>query len=127
MITSLYCLILKPLWVTGLCTGNYYEGYDVDSNLDYYTDLESSISSNVSITSGVENFDYNVSGNTVNVPGLIGADLSSVKDKLNSGSTLTIQFNAKHYGFDGNSPTEPTETTGIFETSFRYILPKKFL
>ena len=109
-----------------LMYGNYYEGYDVDSNLDYYTDLESSISSNVSITSGVENFDYNVSGNTVNVPGLIGADLSSVKDKLNSGSTLTIQFNAKHYGFDGNSPTEPTETTGIFETSFRYILPKNF-
>lgn len=109
-----------------LMYGNYYEGYDVDSNLTYYTELESKINSNAEIASSVEDVDYYVSGSTINVPGLIKADLESVKNELNAGSTLTIEFNAQHSKFDGNSATNPPQTTGLFTTSFIYVLPQNF-
>ena len=109
-----------------LMYGNYYEGYDVDSNIDYYTDIESIINLNTEISSTVSGYPYTVSGSLIGSTSVIRPDFSPVKDDLTVGAVITISFNITHGQFDGYSGTDPTQTTQEINTSFTYTLPQSF-
>jgi len=109
-----------------LMYGNYYEGYDVDSNLDYYTKIDSNVSETFNLTTSIVSTNYTVSGSTIVVDGSLSADFSDVQDKLLVNSTISIVFDIAHDKFNGTSATDPPNTTPITTQSFTYTLRQSF-
>ena len=110
-----------------LMYGNYYEGYDVDSNIDYYTDISSNRAEVFDITTSILPVNYTVSGTTTTSNGAIGADFTEVADILLANSTITFVFDTSHSEFNGAAGvTDPPETTPTTNQSFTYILRQDF-
>ena len=108
-----------------LMYGNYYEGYDVESSIDYYTEIDSRTINNTPLTSTVSNFTYTVSGSNILSLGTVTSDFTNVANLLKVGSIFSISFTVSHSSFDGTG-TEPPETTGSFDIGFTYTLPQSF-
>ena len=108
-----------------LMYGNYYEGYDVESSIDYYTEIDSRTINNTPLTSTVSNFTYTVSGSNILSLGTVTSDFTNVANLLKVGSIFSISFTVSHSFFDGTG-AEPPETTGSFDIGFTYTLPQSF-
>ena len=108
-----------------LMYGNYYEGYDVDSSIDYYTELDSRTINNSPLSSTLSDFTYTVSGSNIVSQGTITSDFTNVANSLEVGSIFSISFTVSHNSFDGGG-TEPPETTASFNIGFNYTLPQSF-
>ena len=109
-----------------LMYGNYYEGYDIDSNLDYYTGIDSIVSETFNLTTNILSANYTVSGSTIVADGSLSADFSDVQDKLLVNSIITIEFDIAHDKFNGTSATDPPNTSPITTQSFTYTLRQSF-
>ena len=106
-----------------LMYGNYYEGYDVDSNLDYYTGIDSIVSETFNLTTNILSANYTVSGSTIVADGSLSADFSDVQDKLLVNSIITIEFDIAHDKFNGTSATDPPNTSPIATVSGAALVP----
>mgnify|MGYP003632467161 CR=1 FL=1 len=109
-----------------LMYGNYYEGQDVDSNINYYTEISSNRANVFELTTTVTDITYSlVSGMSFNSDAAIVANFSPVKDILQTNSTITFLFDISHNVF-GSLAGSPPDTTPKTSLSFIYTLRQNF-
>ncbi len=103
--------------------GNYVDGYDIDTTIDYDVELVSQDIGFNEITETESDGVYTIDSFTTITDSKLDMDLSGVK--LKEGGTLFINFNIEHDSF-GGSATYTSAPENKFEQTFRFIFPRTF-
>lgn len=106
--------------------GNYVDGYDIDTVLDYKVELiNEDIGFNPvpeSLSNGVS---YTAAGSVTVIDSQIDIDLTDID--LIEGGTLNIDFNIQHDSFGGDaSYTDGDETENNYTSTFEFIFPRDY-
>ena len=107
--------------------GNYVDGYDIDTILDYSLELKSEDISFNQLTEDKSNgIDYSISGSNVTVTdSKLDIDLTDMD--LVEGGIIEIDFNIIHSSFGGSATYEDGgEIENSYEEVFQFVLPKDY-
>ena len=106
---------------------NYYDGYDIDTVIDYELDL---INHDIGFDPVPEDMSngsaYTLSGSSVTITdSRIDIDLTDVN--LLEGGSLNIDFNIRHDSFGGdNSYVDGNEVENRYQETFEFIFPRDY-
>ncbi|MGA1702534.1 MAG: hypothetical protein ACO372_03005, partial [Methylophilaceae bacterium] len=106
--------------------GNYVDGYDVDTTLDYDLEL---ISEDIGFNSVPESFsdgsNYTSAGGVTIPNSSLDIDLTDIN--LIEGGTLNIDFNIRHDSFGGDSSyVDGNETENQYISTFEFTFPRDY-
>lgn len=107
--------------------GNYYDGYDVDTVLDYEVELiNEDIGFNPIPESRADGVAYTISGGSVTITDAkIEIDLTDIE--LKEGGSLNIDFNIRHDSFGGDaSYVDGNEVENEYLETFEFIFPRDY-
>ena len=107
--------------------GNYYDGYDVDTVINYEVELiNEDIGFSPVLDSKSDGVAYTISGGSVTVSdSVIDIDLTGV-DLLEGGS-INIDFNIQHDSFGGDaSYVDGSEVENDYIDSFEFVFPRDY-
>jgi hypothetical protein len=109
-----------------LIYGNYVDGYDIDTNIDYEIVGFSEEIGDKDLTITLQNGDYNINPldpRDIN-SSIIIIDFTDVD--IVSGSLLTIDFNLYHNAFGGDSSYEADAPLNEFNYTFNFNITQDF-
>jgi hypothetical protein len=106
-----------------LMYGNYVDGYDVPTRMDYFTQLVSEDISVEQVPSSLSNGPYLIDGSHFSSNSIIFIDFANIPLVQGSLITITIQFS--HDSFTGTAPF-PTQTTGNVIIDFSIYLKNTY-
>ena len=109
-----------------LVYGNYIDGYDIDTYIDYTVLGESEDLGDEDLVVTLENGEYNIDPVEPQdiTSSVIIIDFDGVEIK--AGSLLTIDFNLYHSGFSGDPSYEDGEIFNEFNFSFNFNITSDF-
>jgi hypothetical protein len=106
-----------------LMYGNYVDGYDVPTRMDYFVQLISEEINNIVLPTTLNIGPYVIDGPYFVNNSLLSIDFSGVN--LVEGSLITITFTAIHDSFSGTPPF-PTETTSNVNVNISIYLQNSY-
>jgi len=104
--------------------GNYTDGYDIDTAIDYDVELVSQeIGFNAVTETESQGVSYTIDSSTSIADSKLDMDLSNID--LKEGGSLFIDFNIIHNSF-GGSGTYSSAPENSYDQSFQFVFPRNF-
>jgi hypothetical protein len=105
--------------------GNYIDGYDIDTTIDYNLTKVSEDIGFIEIPVSLESSDYLIDGTTQNIPNSnIKFDLTGCE--LVEGSKISLSINVFHNSFEGDLGYQTDAPLNFFNGGISFVLPEDY-